>query len=376
MNAQILGILITAFLFSPSARAASFQLLGDFPGGSVWSEAHAISGDGTTVVGMSDYGPGMRAFLWTQSSGMVGLTDPTLYPFSRATGVSYDGSVVVGFGTATHGSSGIFRWTASTGVVGVGFGGLAWDISNDGTTIVGETTGGGFRWTTSGEFDSSLGRQARAVSGDGSVVVGSTGFDYTGTAFQWTESGGLQLLSGVIAMGVSPDGNAVVGYRLTGATGFQPFLWTPTGGLKGLGHLPGGTGAVAHDVSADGRVVVGFETPAYSTEAFIWDESHGMRSIRQVLTSSGLNLGYWRLTDAYGISDDGNVIVGAASNPYGEIQAWIAVIPEPSAFSLLGAIVFCLAAARRRRSRGPRLYPNRNWNIRPALGLRFAVSLL
>src|SRR5262245_61383857 len=55
--------------------AASFQGLGDLPGGTFGSAALAISADGLTVVGGSQSALGYESFRWRSSSGMIGLGD-------------------------------------------------------------------------------------------------------------------------------------------------------------------------------------------------------------------------------------------------------------------------------------------------------------
>ena len=99
----------------------------------------------------------------------------------------------------------------------------------------------------------------------------------------------------------------------------------------------------ANAVSADGSVVVGwgigFEDD-YS-EAFIWDEVHGMRDLKGLLVNDyGLDLAGWTLNEATGISDDGMTIVGTGINPDGYIEGWIATIPEPATVLLFALGVF------------------------------------
>ena len=58
---------------SSCSTAATFQGLGDLPGGSVESWAYAVSPDGSVVVGSSSSSSGQQAFRWTSGQGMVGL---------------------------------------------------------------------------------------------------------------------------------------------------------------------------------------------------------------------------------------------------------------------------------------------------------------
>ena len=123
--------------------------------------------------------------------------------------------------------------------------------------------------------------------------------------------------------------------------------------MIGLGDLPGGRFASrARGVSADGAVVVG--TANYGDPdrtAFIWDATHGMRDLREVLSVDyGLELTGWELTSARGVSDDGRVIVGYGRNPAGDPEAWRTVIPEPSGAALaVGGLLALLVYARLER---------------------------
>ncbi len=143
-NCISLGIGLGAIGVAFPAQAASFQGLGGLPG-SFSSSATGVSADGSVVVGSSTRTPmwTTEAFRWTQATGMVGLGDlPGGSFYSDANGVSADGSVVVGISNIGNGSE-AFRWTQATGMVGLG------NLSG---------------WNSS---------SASGVSADGSVVVGT-----------------------------------------------------------------------------------------------------------------------------------------------------------------------------------------------------------
>jgi probable HAF family extracellular repeat protein len=81
--------------------------LGDLPGGNHYSEAHAVSADGSVIVGQSDTDEGIRAFLWTAERGMRSLSDVLQDDFGldvsgwlieEANGISADGLTIVGTG--------------------------------------------------------------------------------------------------------------------------------------------------------------------------------------------------------------------------------------------------------------------------------------
>src|SRR5436853_45359 len=102
-----LWILTTA---SRAAYAASTAALGYLPGDN-YSSATGVSADGSVIVGAS----ANQAFRWTAGSGLIGLGYLPAATNSSAVAVSGDGSVVVG----TSGNQ-AFRWTAASGMVRLG----------------------------------------------------------------------------------------------------------------------------------------------------------------------------------------------------------------------------------------------------------------
>jgi len=358
-STQVLAMMVLSFASIPLTclgHTVSFQGVGDLPGETFYSSAEGISSDGVVVVGSSMGAKGYEAFRWTESGGMVGLCDLPSWETSIAYATSADGSVVVGAATLGDpiGIRQAFRWTESTGMVGLG-GCWAYDVSADGSVVVGWTDYSGpfraFRWTEAdgmqelgdlpgGEIESG----ANAISPDGAVVVGfsdsASGFE----AFRWENSvmAGLGDLPGgnfhSSAIGVSADGSVVVGWGWS-TQGDEAFRWE-NGVMTGLGDLPGGrfrSGAEA--VSANGSVVVGFGTTSTEgeIEAFIWDQTNGMRNLKDVLGKGyGLDLSGWTLQNATGISADGLTIVGYGINPDGLAEGWIATIPEPGTLLLFG----------------------------------------
>ena len=141
---------------------------------------------------------------------------------------------------------------------------------------------------------------ANGVSADGNVVVGSID-RITGIveAFRWTAS------DGEIGLGLLPGGSnfsyasAVSAMDMSSSvaakalSGMEAFRWTEAGGMIGLGDLPGGNfSSSATDTTADGSIVVGSsnvfsgEPPVIPDgDPFIWDETHGMRNLVDVLTN-------------------------------------------------------------------------------------------
>jgi len=130
--------------------------IGDLPGGQFYTLPQAMTRDATVVVGLGSSSPGpgngnFEAFMWTAKGGIVGLGDFAGAAFnSAALAVSDDGSVIVGRGAAASGSVAAI-WidggpitNLKSFLLGLGLTELnnwrltsATGISADGTTIVG-----------------------------------------------------------------------------------------------------------------------------------------------------------------------------------------------------------------------------------------------
>lgn len=312
------------------------------PGTEPVSAAHAVSPDGSAVVGDSNG----RAFRWTAQNGMVGLGIlPPRVGFqqeSLAQAVSAEGSVVAGTSTGEA-----FRWTGPSGMVGLGFLGCcillrtsAYLMSVDGSVVIGtwstpDTVGsGGFRWTNQ-QGMADLGRLPpdeytlpRDISVDGSVIVGVS----SGKGFRWTGQGGMTEI-GVLPSAASADGSIVVGGRSR---------WTTEDGLVSLGD-EASVSSVATDISDDGSIVIGTHQvigPLGSVpfEPFIWDRANGVQSIIEILANLGVSLTGWTLSrpgeifqKSYPrVSGNGRTIVGNGRNPSGNPEAWVAILTCPN----------------------------------------------
>lgn len=325
-----------------------------------------ISADGTIVVGYK--ANPVISWRWEAPDGFVAM-----YGFSGSHSfldVSDDGLSVVGkMEPYTNGSWDPMRWTAGVGGMwltalpdwcGI-VEGTANAVSADGLTIAGEARSAdsmsqyfAFRWDPIGGIQS-LGTlpggdesKAWGISADGTVIVG--GSEYEGgdsyQAFRWTkETGlvGLGLLPGgtaSYAKAVSADGTTIVGQcSFPGVS--EAFRWTEAEGMVGLGMLPECTIAYALDVSADGAVIVGY---AYGgppgRRPLIWDATHGMRDLFQVLGEEyGIDLSDWSAPEASAVSADGTVIGGEGVGPDGR-DAWIARLPPISGPTCTGDLDF------------------------------------
>ena len=387
------GLLAVAIIMAasalPAAGDASFRGLGHLRVGDD-SGAYGVSADGSVVVGVSGIGHSLNVFRWTEGAGMQTLPVPPGQGVTAARAqVSADGSTVAAtfFNPVTN-WGGAYRWTAGGGFVSLGtlaghtgVNASAFGISADGSVIVGQSINGdnnaeAFRWTAATGM-SGLGFAvpghpfgwAMDVTPDGSTVVGGSS-DAEGSGnqqhFRWRQKTGMQLLSELPeaiysrAVAASDDGSTVVGITVTRpGHGGGAYRWTEAGGMKLLRTPPPESKEIAQDVSGDGRMVVGNA----EFGAFIWDPLNGMRPLRDVLAQEyglGDALRGWSLGGASAISGDGRAIAGTGINPAGKPEAFLAILPEPSAAALLLGCVALLGRRTRRSDpsgwrRGPSL---------------------
>ncbi|HVZ93039.1 MAG TPA: hypothetical protein VG797_00870 [Phycisphaerales bacterium] len=355
-------LLVTGLCASANvdAEGASLQLLGDLPGGIFYSTANAISADGTTVVGSATSADGTEAFRWRAGTGMVSLGDLPDGPVaSYGCGVSADGSVVVGSGTTFLLGIEVpklmaYRWTEATGMVMLNdrAGGAqrcwATGVSADGTMVIGVGSASlgaeAVRWTwpsltpaglgdmTGGVFGSA----AKAITPSGSIIVGSATDAFGTQGASWTapnQISGLGVLLGGTywseATAVNTDGTVAAGYSIVDAgLAYEAFVWNSSDGLVGLGDLPGGVRvSKSLAISADGSRIVGFGSTDAGEEAFIWTQATGMVRLADLLTGYGIPVGNVRLEAGLGISADGRTIVGRAHNEDGNTEAYVARMP-------------------------------------------------
>lgn len=352
----------------PAANPAGILDLGELNGGGE-SVAFRVSADGSTVVGWARDGASdgaFRAFRWTAKTGMQSLGVLGGNGESFALDVSADGSVIVGFASNDKVKSGprnglrAFRWTQATGMQDLGvFPGskypqfkqsFGYGVSADGHTVVGYAPGPengdgyfAFRWTRAsgmrilGELSPGSSKPAGmrkgaslafAISADGQVVVG-TGTDHGHgvghPAFRWSQHTGMKRLTGFNgeARGVSADGRVVVGGSYSGPPGDadnveRAFRWTESEGVQTLGVIRGGSPwSIAYGVSADGAVVVGHAMDGAAdniNRAFRWTKASGLQTVEDWLRANGVKVPADITKAAYATNRDGTVVVGQLAN--------------------------------------------------------------
>lgn len=262
-------------------EADGWEYLGGLPGGggsgTSISSSWGINGDGSIMAGLGWQDAGTAvAMQWTAAGG-AGLIQTPNGESSRASGVSADGSVIVGW-----------------------YGGWEGDVFWDRRPT---------RWVDGGAEDVFMGHirgEGINTNADGSMIVGQAlqPDSWNPTAFKYTDADGVTDLGLLvpdpygtalsIANDVSEDGTVV------GWSG-DDWAWDPAGISQGAVWLPDGTGM--------------------SAQAYL--ESMGVT----VELPPGGPMGDWRIRSVMSISDDGSILTGTAVSPMYEMIGWYAVIP-------------------------------------------------
>ncbi len=376
-----------------NAQEASFENLGNLIGGVDFTRGHSISRDGSTVsaVSSSNFAYYGEAAYWNRQSKLSPMGALPDHGQSNASGVSATGTWIVGLSVRDSEYTEAFRWSESTGMVGLGHlpGGndrsIARAVSRNGRVVVGNASveidgrpaDAPFRWTpeTGMQYLTDLDGSrptgsAWDITPDGSVIVGGMSTARGAEAFRWTEAGGyvglVDIPGGLDVAGasaVSSDGRWLVGTGTSesrsGGVESQAVRWNEAGEVEALGFLPGddylARYSFAYDVSDDGQMVVGRAYTGGSSngeQAVLWTPNEGFRTIESILLDYGIDIqaeGWVRLSLASGISGDGRTITGTGSIRGLGTQGWVVTLPIPAPTTLAPLAAMGLLGMRRRR---------------------------
>jgi probable HAF family extracellular repeat protein len=152
-----------------------------------------------------------------------------------------------------------------------------------------------------GSFSGVDAPRSPAISGDGKVVAGVVADSSGNQLFTWSKGEGYRQVGSMrIVYAVSYDGKTIVGQ----SDNAHAYIWSVDDGFTDLGTL-GGLVSQARGVSDNGNAVVGYAyNSANEIRAFLWTKADNMKDLG---TLSG-DTGAW----ANGISGDGQVVVGAS----------------------------------------------------------------
>ncbi|QKK08074.1 MAG: hypothetical protein HND58_07735 [Planctomycetota bacterium] len=163
------------------AQTATFENIGELPGGIDFTVGHGISRDGSTIAALSSsyfayYG---EAAYRRGDSDLIAIGALPTHQESNAAGVSATGTWIVGESVRQNEYTEAFRWSEDTGMIGLGDlpGGdrssIARAVSRDGRVVVGgasteldgKSVGAPFRWTPEGDATPDRQRRQRECLG-------------------------------------------------------------------------------------------------------------------------------------------------------------------------------------------------------------------
>jgi probable HAF family extracellular repeat protein len=177
------------------------------------------------------------------------------------------------------------------------------------------------------------------VSANGNVIVGTSGSSAGNEAFRWTETGGMQGLgflpggthSGATA--ASGDGSVIVGASTATDGLSHAFRWTQTEGMQFLDNLINNPATVATGISDAGDVVVGYKLIDSRPQNFVWTQEKGIFSLEDYATSIlDYDLRGNTLNGIVAISGDGTTIVGNAFSTSGQPISSTFVLKDANRF--------------------------------------------
>jgi len=314
----------------------------------VYTYPMSVSLNGERVAGA--YFGGAANYYWTASSGLVqvsgtvgGVSETGVIggEFSNAT-MQYNGSNV---NTAGTWDPLTLLWTfpgmnpAAPALFATDYN-SGWDITSDGSTIVGLQWLPGydysaFRWSSGSGYTmigSGVGQGSRAsgISANGLTVYGWAEVASTSrTPVVWHNGQAIFISSTEAgeAYGASPDG-----LHVTGTVGSNGFIWTPQGVTNFTNTLMTGQmypTAVLNDGTVFGYIVTSWPPAPNARRAFVREPSGQMKTFNDYAGERGLeNAQSWLFYSINDATEDGMTVVGAGKDPQGQAITFLMTFPD------------------------------------------------
>ena len=336
-----LAIGIVLALFTGSSWAGSFQQIGDAN-----AQATSLSRNGRIAAGSA----GGSAWRWAKDRGTVTVTG-----FSGSNGMNSWGQPVAGAWLNPDGDEVAALAYSNSDLVGGpvvigaypgssgvdGFLSEAYDVSDAGIAVglAYDETGNpiAFCWSAPEGMTRLVANRpanaarANAISTDGSTIAGWNDQDdgyrsgviwQDGIALDLLDAGGNPVGE---ALATNHDGSVVVGSGAATANGIEAWRWTAATGVQPIGFVGTMGQAFAFGVSDDGNVVVGASGSGFDRDAVIWTPDSGMVLLADYLAANDVVVPEgWRLSSASAVSADGRTIAGwgLAPAPAG-LASWL-----------------------------------------------------
>jgi probable HAF family extracellular repeat protein len=159
-----------------------------------------------------------------------------------------------------------------------------------------------------------------AIGGRGSIVVGTL---RSGGGFYWMPTSGVVYIGGTSATAVSRDGRTIVGNALDAAGNEQAAVWQRAAEWRLIGTFPGAQACdrlltASYGANGDGKVIVGLGWNGCSfARAFRWSEATSVVDLGSSVAG--------RSSRANAVSADGRVVVGWQEHATGPRQGarWV-----------------------------------------------------
>jgi uncharacterized membrane protein len=290
---------------------------------------------------------------------------------NRADAVSGDGTTIFGYSSRSSTRTQLYRWTGPGTFQGLGNavnaqGIVAEDANHDGSVVVGTVSAArgavyeAFVWTPQGGIQPIPGvgslSTANAVSADGTIVVGS-GVDagLNSLAYVWRTDGTLTILphfsgNNSAAYDMSADGRVIVGYSQVNGPGVA-CGWRD-GIAFSLGTLSGYENSECASVSDDGSIITGscrtIIGPVGPDNQFVWTEAWGMLGVTEFLGRYGVEVPTGMYFDRVKVSGDGRTIYGLGAFSAGNSGTFVFTIPTPGSLMVLGGLSMVVRQGRRK----------------------------
>jgi hypothetical protein len=368
---QMLFAVAACTLISKAFAGPSFSLILATPGDNV--NIDSLTADGAFAVGGAQLAP--RSFTWSLAEGRRNVPYPPGLAFFAYRGVSADASTFVGYEFVP------VRAFTQRGEVRTYIPyapnyeqTIATSISSDGT-VVGTMHAGSGRphrvsfWSqASGHSYVTPGAptddyvDVSQISGDGSVIVGSSGviqpLGARVTGVRWWRDGRTEVLRGIGGMevetrvnAVSHDGTVAAGWAFVAAdTRVEAVYWNALGVAQPLGVLPGYFDSSVTAMNADGSILGAQHTFGSLFAAAVWTEATGWKTMATIASELGYSLPPgWSFEQIRAISADGTTFAGSVMNETRtQRHGFVLQVPAPSCLIALTGVPLMFGARRRR----------------------------